>query len=592
MKNLRITPIAALCTTSLLSPSYVEAKKASQIDKPYVVFILIDDLSYFGVGAYGAESVSLKQATKEFKPINTPNLDRLAREGVICSNAYSHGLSEPTRIALMTGMNGGRNFLYPKALHESQITFGDVFKRQGYATGMFGKWKQTRGTAEIPGEKYISTFGWDEYACFDVVYEAQRYINPSFIENGNKVSYSNQTTVDPSTGRRWYGPDIFNCKAVEFIEKHKDEPFFLYYPLVLIHSEHRPTPDTKPTTLFDTMPEGHKEFNDISYFSDMISYADKMVGKIVDKLQELNLRENTLVVVMGDNGSQGLTFKMKDGSSHKGGKGRTNYAGEQVPLIFSRPGTISPSKGEINRYKGMVDVTDIYPTLIEASNLEIPNPEKIDGISLWKQLQGKENKTHREIIYKWYHGNRSQQEPLDLLARYSHNHRYKYYAPSKAFPKGRFFDLEQDPYEEGGVDGPIVSKSKAGYRWNGGLDIEILDKEKQSVMKMLADVNDKNAYTKVDKIEIISSPKSMKVGQKYALEHQVLPSNATRNGVIWESSDKLIATVNKFGEIEALKPGEVTINIYSWDDAWPVAIGKKGGYLKNGIKSSVKIQIN
>ncbi len=591
IKAIAMVGASALAAT----PATSLAAQSRDKDKPNVIFILIDDVSHFATSTYGAKEVSTKNARystpKEFKPINTPNLDRLAREGVVCNHAYAHALSEPTRIALMTGMHGGRNFLTPKALHESQITFSDVFKREGYATAMYGKWKQTRGTSEIPGKDYISTFGWDDYACFDVVKEAQRYINPDLVVNDKVVTYHGRTDLDPKTGRRWYGPDIFNDKALSFIEQHKDEPFFLYYPMVLIHSEHRPTPDSTDRELFDTMPEGHKDFNSLTYITDMISYADKMTGRVIDKLEELNLREDTLIVVMGDNGSTGVAFNMIDGTVHIGGKGRTNYAGEQVPLIFSRPGTIPASGGDKTKgYAPVVDLTDIYPTIIKASGLEVPNEEQIDGVSLWDQLTGKSSKPHRDILYKWYLGNRAQTDD-ELLARYSQNKDYKYYAPSKAFPEGRFFDLKLDPLEEGGTEGPVVSKMGTSYRWHGGLDISKLNKEQRAAYEILRADTERYAYRKVESIAITSAPKKMRVNEMMQLKHKVTPATATRNGVVWESSDKSVASVNKFGEVTAHKAGEVTINLYSWDDAWPVATGAKGGYKRDGMKSSITIKV-
>ena len=102
-------------------------------------------------------------------PTSTPRIDEIAREGVRCDMAFAYPLCENTRIALMSGLNNDRNFLHCKRQHASDITFGDTFQRAGYATGIFGKWKQTRGTREIPGKDYIYEFGWDEFCCFDVV---------------------------------------------------------------------------------------------------------------------------------------------------------------------------------------------------------------------------------------------------------------------------------------------------------------------------------------------------------------------------------------------------------------------------------------
>ena len=124
---------------------------AVQAARPNVVLILIDDLNHYGVTAYGANRISEWSGLFTNKTFSTPRIDRLAYEGLRCDNAYAYPLCEPTRIALMSGQYNSRNFLRCKAQHASEITFGDVFQRAGYATGIFGKWKQTRGTKEILG---------------------------------------------------------------------------------------------------------------------------------------------------------------------------------------------------------------------------------------------------------------------------------------------------------------------------------------------------------------------------------------------------------------------------------------------------------
>ena len=192
---------------------------AVQAARPNVVLILIDDLNHYGVTAYGANRISEWSGLFTNKTFSTPRIDRLAYEGLRCDNAYAYPLCEPTRIALMSGQYNSRNFLRCKAQHASEITFGDVFQRAGYATGIFGKWKQTRGTKEIHGKDYIFEFGWDEFCCFDVVGEGQRFINPNLVINGKQANYSQRKDLDPATGRRWYGPDICNRYALDFIDR-------------------------------------------------------------------------------------------------------------------------------------------------------------------------------------------------------------------------------------------------------------------------------------------------------------------------------------------------------------------------------------
>ncbi len=575
----------ACVALSSVSGLYAAAAQSTADDtKTNVVFILVDDLSYFATNPYGAVSVTSSQGHFTDAPITTPNMSRLADEGIVCNHAYAHALSEATRVALMTGMNNGRNFLECKSLHDSQITFGDVFQREGYSTAIYGKWKQTRGTDVVPAVRYLSEFGWDDYACFDVVGEGQRYMNPELVINGESVSYKGRTDVDPETGRRWYGPDIFNRKALQFIESNKDNPFFLYYSMVLIHDEHRPTPDSMPHSVFDNDDES-KENDQRQYYPDMIAYTDKLIGKVIDKVDELGLRDNTLIVVMGDNGSKEfVTFKMEDGTLHQGAKGHTRYGGEQVPLIFSMPTKI-PSQ---RTYDPAVDLTDIYPTIMEAAGFDAPNEDKIDGVSFWDQLLGEESEPHRDCIYKWYNGNTSQKE-LGLVARYAQTPDFKYYAPHDIYPEGRFFDLRTDPLEHAGEKG-----RKMGWEnyWYSGLDIKTLTPEQRAAYKLLKAETEKQEYVAVKKISIDDAPKSMRVGESEELDHKVSPSNATRNGVVWESSDPSVVSVNKFGDITAHKAGSATISLYSWDDAWPVANGRaKGGFLRSGMCDKVTITV-
>lgn len=384
---------------------------ADAADKPNVVLILIDDLSHFGVTAYGADSMS--EITGLFKniPIETPNIDAIARRGLRCDNAFAYPLCEPTRIALMSGQYNSRNFLRCKSQHASEITFGDAFKREGYATGIFGKWKQSRGTQSIPAKDYIYEFGWDEFCCFDIVGAGQRYINPNLVVDGVVRDYRNRKDINPETSRRWYGPDICNREALEFIDTHKDEPFFLYYPMLLVHDEHKPTPDTQPPSKFDECDEATTNKNgrhgdDRTYFIDMHTYMDKLIGKVVAKLDEHELRQNTIIVVMGDNGTkEPFIHHLPDGTDYPGGKGSNVDNGLHVPLIFSYPRVIPHSDDDSFRnYDGLVDVTDIYPTLCEAAGIKIPHPERIDGISFWPQVLGEPGEA-RDTIYTWYNGN-------------------------------------------------------------------------------------------------------------------------------------------------------------------------------------------
>ncbi len=557
--------------------------------KPNVVLILIDDISHYGVSAYGAKAVNSQKGHFENAAIQTPEIDKLAERGIICTHAYTYPLCEATRIALMSGKVNNRNYLQCKSQHASDITFGDVFQRAGYATGMFGKWKQTRGTKEIAGEKYIYEFGWDEFTCFDVTMEGQRFINPNLVVNGETVNYNNRTDTDPETGRRWYGPDICNRHAINFIEKHKDEPFFLYYPMLLIHDDHKPTPDTKPNTIFDNFDEanhnrdGHTG-DDPKYLPHMVAYMDKLIGNIVNKIDELGLRDNTLIVVMGDNGTkETFSYTLANNTTYPARKGGNADNGIHVPLILNMPSAIKP----YGKYEGLVYVTDIFPTLAEACGIIIPNKDQIDGISFWPQTQNV-NTEHRNVIYSWYNGN-NPYTSTETILEYAFTKDYKRYAPSMNYHEGRFFDLRTDILERFGEN---YVELKWGLRRYSGLDINYLTPEQKQAYIMLGKILDDNRYVKVNKLEISAHEKSIKPGNYIDLSCSIIPANATRNNVIWVTDNSNIATIDKFGRLYAHKNGKVTVSVYSWDDAEPLSANMEQTYKTTGISDSISIIVS
>ncbi|WP_158966741.1 sulfatase-like hydrolase/transferase [Paraglaciecola sp. L3A3] len=579
--------VFTICCTFVLSFHVVAASKQ---DSTNVVLILIDDISHYGVTAYGADRVnSYRKRFKDVK-IHTPNIDQLAHEGVMVANAFAYQLCENTRIAIMSGKENKRNYLQPKSQHHSDITFGDTFQKAGYKTGLFGKWKQTRGTKDKPGKDYIYEFGWDEFTAFDVVTAKNRFINPDLVINGEKVNYNDRKDLDPITGRRWYGPDIVNRDALNFIEKNKDKPFFLYYPMMLIHDKHQPTPDTLPHSVFDNFQENKKRNvpmaqsgDDHKFLPDMIAYMDKMIGNVVKKLDETGLRENTLIVVVGDNGTkESFEHVFADGTRYPGRKGGHADNGLHVPLILNQPKTIPAGLGrKKNNYQGMVDIVDIYPTIAEAANVVIPNQKDIDGISFWQQAKGAAGEA-RTTIHHWGNGNNKYTDD-HMLVDYAFNQNFKRYAPTQHFPKGRFFDLRTDLLER---EGDTFKEFKFKVLRYSGLPIDSLDAEQKAAYDMLGEVLKQNRIVEVKDIAIMSAPNKLKVGEVSQVHAKLIPANTTRNGVVWVSSDPSVVSVNKFGEVMAHKAGKANIQVYSWADAKPLANNQAPELLTSGVSDS------
>ena len=579
-----------LITLLLIAPLLACPAGAAETTLRNVVFILIDDLGHYGVSAYGSHKLGFDKGVFDDIPCTTPNIDKLANQGLRCDRAFAYPLCEPTRIALMSGKLNNRNLLEKKAQHGSDITFSDVFKRAGYVTGITGKWKQSRGTKEIPAQNYLTEFGWDEFCCFDLVKQGNRFYRPSIVTNGVAKTYDDG--IDPATGRRWFGPDIINRFALDFIQRHKGKPFLLYYPMVLVHKEdegnyHVPTPATDPKSAFDEFDDDfdNKLGNsspDKKFFVDMIQYTDRLIGKVTDKLDSLGIREKTLVVIMGDNGTQKpFIHVLKDGTRYPGAKGSTTDHGMHVPLIFSQPGSVPAGK----TYDGLVDLVDIYPTLCQAAGITPPNAKDIDGVDFWPQVIGKQHE-HRDSIFTQYAEPVLDEKPPVVL-NFAFDKHYKRYAPHRGFPRGRFFDIVADSQELAGDK--TVKAPNFGIIYHSGLDLDKLTPEQQTAFDRLGKIIDANALVPVKSLKIGNGNITLSPGKSTPLAAAITPANATRNNLIWESSDPAIASIDKFGRVTAHKPGTARISVYSWQDAEPRANNGPVTYRRDGLSDSIAI---
>ncbi len=380
--------------------------------KPNVVLILIDDFGYECVTANGGESYK------------TPVMDRLAATGVRFEQCHVQPLCTPTRLQLMTGMSNRRNYTHFGHLDPSQVTFGNVLKKAGYATYITGKWQLSNGF-EGPAH-----FGFDEYALWQLTRRPGRYKNPGLEINGKLHDYTMNE----------YGPDIVSDYALDFITRKKDEPFFLYYPMMLTHAPYDATPDS-PDYIESKSGKG-KAKGKLGHFPDMVAYTDKLIGKVIAKLEELHLRDNTLILVLGDNGTGRGTPSRFQGRDVLGGKGTTTMWGTHVPAIGNWPGHFASGKV----YADLIDATDFLPTICDATAVKIPAELKLDGRSFLPQLRG-EKGSPREWLYSWYNpsGGAAAKE------EFAHDANFKLYTD------GRFFDVQKDDLEKSPLKGDALN---------------------------------------------------------------------------------------------------------------------------------------
>jgi len=357
------------------------ATAASPATKPNIVLILADDFGYECVGADGGTSY------------RTPALDSLAASGARFDQCYVQPLCTPTRLQLMTGLYNVRNYTTFGEMDPNAVTFGQLLKSAGYATCIAGKWQLGRDI-NLPRK-----FGFDEHYLWQHLRRPPRYANPGLEINGVEKDYSG--------GK--YGPDLVNEYALDFIDRHKDRPFFLYYPMMLTHAPLQPTPDSPD---WDPNAEGESVKQSPRHFGEMTHFMDKLVGKVVARLEQHKLRERTLVLFVGDNGT-GKNHRSKMGSRDViGGKGTTTPEGMHVPLIANWPGTVAP-----HVCTDLVDSTDFLPTVCEVAGV---TPPRIDGRSFLPQLRG-ERGNPRDWCYCWYSPRREPPEEFTFDVDYRLN---------------------------------------------------------------------------------------------------------------------------------------------------------------------------
>lgn len=373
-------------------------------DRPNIVLIMADDMGYECVEANGGSSYK------------TPRLNALAKSGMLFRHCHSQPICTPSRVQLMTGIYNNHNYIKFGLLDPEAKTFGHVLKSVGYKTCIAGKW-QLQGGLSGPVD-----FGFDRYCLWQVTRRPSRYPNPGVEVDGKLIDYKD--------GK--YGPDMVSNYICDFMEEHRNEPFFVYYPMILPHWPFEPTPDSND---WDPAAKGAKGIGKTKYFADMVAYTDKMVGKIVDKVDELKLSDNTIILFTGDNGTYtGITSQL-DNKPLKGGKGSPKDNGTHVPFIVRWPGKVKAGKETIQ----LVDFSDFLPTLAAIAGADIPTG--VDGQSFLPTLRG-ESAGQRDYVYCWYH----RDGVRNKASQHVRDQTYKLYA------NGKFFDVAKDFSEKKPLD--------------------------------------------------------------------------------------------------------------------------------------------
>jgi arylsulfatase A-like enzyme len=413
-------------------------------ERPNIVLIMVDDLGREWLSCYGSEEHQ------------TPNLDALAEDGVRFETCYATPLCTPTRTELLTGRysfrvgwtlygdppTGGpeERLAEPGWINhwdvprwagkyfdwEKEITFARVLRQAGYATAIAGKW-QINDFRKHPDA--LHQHGFDEH-CMWTGYETgnppsgERYWAPYIQQNGNR-----------RTRDGGFGPDIFCDFLIDFMRRNRDRPFLAYYPMVLTHGPFTTTPHNRESLGADTQGAQRKR----QLFPGMVDYVDHLVGQLVGALDELRVRDNTLVFFTTDNGSPGVSCRA-NGLTVPGGKGKITEAGICVPLIANCPRLIPG--GRVT--DALVDFSDILPTFAELGDAPLPEDVRLDGRSFASVLAGESEGARRDWIYSQL-GER----------RVVRDERFKLHQD------GKLYDLAEDPLEQADIAGSDDAAAKA-----------------------------------------------------------------------------------------------------------------------------------
>jgi arylsulfatase A len=394
MKRNNLIKSAGLLVTGILTgntPAQAkEPVKQNDTKKPNIIFILADDLGYAEIGCNGADKYK------------TPNIDKLATEGLRFTHAYANPLSGPSRAVLLTGRYNFRTGATnqdacSEVFSPTEKMLPSYLKSAGYVSTSIGKWGQ------LPLDP--SDFGFDEYLRFfgSGVYWSSPEKTQKYRFNGADLVLKNNE----------YMPDLMHNQLVNFITKNQNKPFFAYYPISHVHGEILPTPDSKPNS---------------DNYEDNIVYMDKLVGELRTELDRLKLSDNTIVIFFSDNGTAGPRADAATIGGRRliGQKGKMEEGGSLEPLIVYWPG-VTP-KGKV--CNDLISSTDFLQTFAEIAGVKLPTDVILDGQSFNAQLHGQKG-TPRTSLF------------VQLANNY-----WVRNTGWKLNQSGQLFDMSKAPFEE------------------------------------------------------------------------------------------------------------------------------------------------
>ncbi|MDE3742323.1 arylsulfatase [Maribacter polysaccharolyticus] len=413
--------------------------RGQELERPNIIIIITDDQGYGDLGYTGNPHVK------------TPNIDAFAREGIRFNNFYVSPVCAPTRASLMTGRyslrTGIRDTYNGGAIMASnEVTIAELLKQADYKTGIFGKWHLGDNYPSRPMDQGFDeslihlSGGMGQVGDFTTYFQGNRsYFDPVLWHNGKQEAYDG------------YCSDIFANNAIDFIEKNHQQPFFCYLsfnaphtPLQVPDKYYQRYKDIDPASGFEDDPRpfvemSEKDKEDARKVYAMVSNIDDNIGSLLQKLEALNIADNTLVVIMTDNGPQQIRYV----AGMRGRKGSVFRGGVRVPFYVRYP----------NKWKGNQNIEtttahiDVLPTISEICNVKMPEDRKIDGVNLIPLIEKKKVKWEdRPLFFYWtrrypvlYQNMAVQKGQYKLVGHTDYN------AQIEDF---KLFDIKKDPYEQ------------------------------------------------------------------------------------------------------------------------------------------------
>lgn len=406
--------------------------------RPNIVFIIADDLGWGDLGCYGQ------------RWIRTPHLDRMAREGTRFTDAYAGcSVCAPSRSVLLTGYHMGHTSVRANTggipLRPEDVTVAEVLREAGYATGCFGKWGLGDiGTEGVPWEQ-----GFDEFFGYLHQIHAHFYYPPFLWHNDRKVPLPG----NEDGARTTYSHDVIAARAMEFIRRHRDRPFFSYIAFTIPHLELL-VPEDSLAEYLGKIPEekpyrdprGHyaEQAAPRAAYAAMVTRMDRDVGRILDLLAELGIEQQTAVFVTSDNGGAqrlwGDDFFRSCGP-FRGHKQNLYEGGIRVPMIVRWPGRVPA--GRVSDFAWSFQ--DVLPTLAEMAGADAP--AGLDGVSVLPTLLGRRQKPHQHLYWELPRYQRDRGTFADELPmQAARTGRWKAVRPAPNAPV-EVYDLASDPGE-------------------------------------------------------------------------------------------------------------------------------------------------